>query len=268
MNKTINKYKSFAQNGYCIFENLISKDLVDYTNSDIEKKLKEEFAGETQVKKNPSIYHYNDSPRVIEAWKWSKYVREISLNNEIMEFLRVFYGKEPIPFSTINFIKASEQPLHSDYLHFGSIPDGYLVGVWVALEDINPNAGPLLVAAGSHADPIFSLDKLNLKIPTSLQELKANNTVYENYIQDRISLMNYEIVAPPLNKGSVLIWQANVYHGSKKIVDQNLTRKSQVTHYQFEGTKFYNPNYSLPILNKYAYRDLTKFDIRNPNNYS
>ena len=263
-----NIYKNFAENGYCIIENVIEESLINNINIDIEKKLNEEAAGGTQVKKNPSIYHYNDSPRVIEAWRWSKNVRDVSLNHNITNFLKAFYDREPIPFSTINFTKASEQPMHSDYLHFGSIPDGYLVGVWVALEDINPNAGPLIVAAGSHADPIFTIDKLNLKIPNSLQELKENNTVYESYIKDRINLMGYEIVEPALKKGSALIWQANVYHGSKKIVDQSLTRKSQVTHYQFENTKFYNPNYSLPVMGKYALRDLTKFDIRNPSNYA
>lgn len=267
MNKIDNLYRSFAENGYCILENLVEEDVVNCVNKDIEEKLIEEERGDTQVKKNPSLYHYNSSPRVIEAWRWSQNVRNISLNQNVIRFLKNFYDREPIPFSTINFTKASEQPLHSDYLHFGSIPDGYLVGVWVALEDIDPNAGPLIVAAGSHADPIFTIDKLNLKIPNSLQQLKENNTAYESYIKDRVKLMGYELVAPILRKGSALIWQANLYHGSKKIVDHKLTRKSQVTHYQFEDTKFYNPNYSLPNIGKYAYRDLTKFDIRNPINY-
>ena len=265
MNKE--SYKSFAANGYCIFDNLIDPKLIDEVNNDIDSRLLQERSGALQIKKNPSIYHYNDNPRIIEAWKWSENVREISLNKDIMNFLRNFYEKNPIPFSTINFLKASEQPLHSDYLHFGSIPDGYLVGVWVALEDVHHDAGPLLIAKGSNADPYFSLEKLNLSIPTSLEELKTNNTKYEEYLQKRIQFMNYEVIEATIKKGSVLLWQANVFHGSKKIKNQNLTRKSQVTHYQFEGTKHYNPNYSLPTQNKYAYRDLSKFDIRNKNNY-
>mgnify|MGYP001185414754 CR=1 FL=1 len=260
---------SFVKNGYVCLRKIFSNELVDNVVEDIKKKLVEEAAAleGIKVKKNPNIYHYNDSPRVIEAWQWSKNVRAISLNTVVMDFIRDFYEREPIPFSTINFIKATEQPLHSDSLHFGSIPDGYLVGAWVALEDIHKDAGPLIVAEGSHIDPIFTLDKIGLQIPRSLAELKSNNTRYEEYLEARIKKIGYNVVAPNMKKGDVLLWQANLFHGSNKIVDQNLTRLSQVTHYQFEGTTHYNPNYSFPGKEKFAFRDLSKFDIRDPSNY-
>ena len=54
--------------------------------------------------------------------------------------LAFFYNK---------FYWGSEQPFHSDYIHFGSMPHKYLVGAWVALEDTHKNNGPLTVVPGS-----------------------------------------------------------------------------------------------------------------------
>ena len=59
------------------------------------------------------------------------------------------YESKPIAVSTINF-KRTEQPLHSDYMHFASKPDLYLAGCWIALEDINEKNGPLIVVPQSH----------------------------------------------------------------------------------------------------------------------
>ena len=76
-----------------------------------------------------------------------------------------------------NFIYSTEQPLHSDYIHFGSVPELFLTGVWIALEDIHPDSGPLTITPKSHNLEIVDLDTLGLDVPKSNKQLKENYTI-------------------------------------------------------------------------------------------
>ena len=211
-----------------------------------------------QKKLNPEIYHYNEFPRLIEAWKQSESVKSLALDKTVQLALEELYGQKPLPFSTINFTKGTEQPLHSDYFHFGSMPELMLAGVWVALQDIDPDSGPLAVAPGSHKGPIVLPEDLGIvKTPKSMADVKENYTVYEDYLTKYIEDNKFEVITPKLKKGQALIWAANMLHGAGSIANRDVTRYSQVTHYHFEGCEFfYNPNFS--TRKKYIKRDLTE----------
>ena len=62
-----------------------------------------------------------------------------------------FYGREPLPFQTLNFRVGTQQEPHSDAFHFNSDPPGFMCGVWVALEDIDEASGPLVYFPGSQS---------------------------------------------------------------------------------------------------------------------
>ena len=233
--------KKYDEDGYLI----IDLDLQDHFVSQIKNHILEKV-GAKDYKKNPDIYHYNESPRIVEAWKTSKEIKNLALNETVIDLLTYLYSREPLPFSTINFIKGTEQPFHSDYIHFGSIPELYLAGAWVALEDISPNSGPLSIIRKSHKlTPVFYSDLGIDKMPKNIKEIKEFYSIYEEYLKNQISDLNLEVVTPKLHQGECLIWAANMYHGAQKINDSMLTRWSQVTHYHFKGCEFfYNPNFS------------------------
>ncbi len=251
MNTLIDLKKFFDEQGYVIvdlnhpasfFKELVTD--VDRINNSNNKKL------------NPKIYHYNSHPRLIEGWKQSKNIKELALDKTIHETLKVLYGKEPIPFSTINFTRGTEQPLHSDYFHFGSMPELFLAGVWVALEDIHPDSGPLSVVPYTHKSPIIlPLDLDTEDLPKNITEVKENYSKYETYVKNYIRENNLKIKTPILKQGQALIWAANTFHGAGKIKNSEVTRYSQVTHYHFEDLDFcYNPNFS--TRDNYALRDI------------
>ena len=114
-------------------------------NNEIQTLLKSR-----NIKTNSSFFSYNNSPRIVDAGKDCSMVVDLALNEKVLSLLKLFYRKKPIPFSTINFLKGTEQPLHSDTIHFGSIPKGYLSACWVALEDTDEDNGALMVVEGSH----------------------------------------------------------------------------------------------------------------------
>ena len=243
----------FEDEGYVIVNLEIDEDTIDQAVSDMDRINSSE-----NKKLNPEIYHYNKHPRLIEGWKQSAAIKEIALNKGLKQLLSELYNREhPLPFSTINFTYGTEQPLHSDYFHFGSMPELMLAGVWVALEDIDPDAGPLSIVPGSHKSPIILPEDLGIReLPKTTKTIKQNYTKYEEWVVAYLEEENLTPTAPVLKKGQALIWAANMLHGAGRIKDDSKTRYSQVIHYHFTGCDFfYNPNFS--TREKYVHRDVS-----------
>ena len=243
--------KKFQEDGYIIIDLNNGETDFDQIIFDMDK-----INSGTDKKLNPKIYHYNEHPRLIEGWKKSTHIKSLALHSSVMAVLKALYQSNAIAFSTINFTRGTEQPLHSDYFHFGSMPELMLAGVWVALEDIDPDAGPLSVVPGSHKSPIILPEDLGFKEPPkSTAQVKQNYTAYEQWVRDHIKQTGLEPYTPKLGKGQALIWAANMLHGAFEIKNKKLTRYSQVTHYHFENCDFfYNPNFS--SRNNYVHRDI------------
>ena len=252
------KAKFFIDNGYLIIKNVINDKFANSLVKDFYKII-----NSNEFKKNPKYFHYNSSPRIVEGWKQSKYIKNLCFQNEVISFLNFVYLKKPVPISTINFLKGTEQPLHSDYIHFGSIPELYLAGAWYALEDVDETNGPLTICPKSHKLGIIDFTDLNLKIPSSTDQLKTNYTIYEQYLEEVIKEKKLKKKKIHLKKGDVLIWAANLLHGGSKIKKKNKTRLSQVIHYHFKNlNKIYNPCFSSRSNGIFAERDIKSITIK------
>src|SRR5262249_33393971 len=81
--------------------------------------------------------------RIQDAWTFDRNVQQIAVNARVVELLSRLYGKPAFPFQTLNFPVGTEQHFHTDSVHFSSIPERFMCGVWVAFEDVSPEAGPL-----------------------------------------------------------------------------------------------------------------------------
>jgi hypothetical protein len=251
--------QEFEELGFTVLHLSNVHDVISALNMEIEELIRN-----LDFRTNSKIYSYNDAPRIVEAWKNSANCLSLALNREVLAFLRLAYESEPRAFSTINFVRSTQQPLHSDYVHFGTLPHLRLAACWIALEDIHPDSGPLQVVPGSHKDEIFCYDDLGLPIPTSIGEVKVQYGLYEDWVRDRLKQTSTEAVVPKLAKGDALIWSANLLHGSPDCIDNQLSRMSQVTHYHFEDVrKFYNPSFSR--LRKGMFRDRSVAFIEDPN---
>ena len=243
---------SMHENGYATFNLNIKNELIDSVNKDISDALKKGV-----IKKNPKIYHYNKFPRIVEAWKFSKNVTKLALNIKLKQILTFLYDSRPLPFSTINFIGGTEQPMHSDYIHFGSLPHKYLAGAWIALEDIHENNGPLSIISGSHKFPLIDYQDLKMPKPTDMSNLEKNYRVYEKFIKNIIHVKKCKLKKLKIKKGEIIIWAANLLHGGTRMINKKLTRKSQVVHFHFDkGELFYNPGFSDPKKGVYVERKL------------
>lgn len=202
-------------------------------------------------------FTYTDSQRIFENWRKSQAIANLTIHPKILKTLSFLYDKEPFPFSTINFIKGSNQPLHSDIIHFHSVPALWMAGVWVALEDVDESNGTLRIVPGSHKWPLYEYHNLNLTHPDQLQNgEEINYRQYENFLIDLIKVKEAKDLNVNLKKGQALIWASNMLHGGcnvEGITDFNKTRLTQANHYFFKGCKeYYHPMFSSPLEGKYA----------------
>ena len=173
--------------------------------------------------------------RLQDGWHKVPGVFQLATHPQALAALRQLFGREPLPFQTLNFPIGTAQAVHSDTIHFNSIPSGFMAGVWVALEDIDENNGPLIYYPGSHKLRELSMQDLGL------EPGYANYRFYEEAMQDVIVSENLKPELGTMCKGSALIWHANLMHGGAPHKDPSRSRHSQVTHYFFEDCRYYTP---------------------------
>jgi phytanoyl-CoA dioxygenase PhyH len=178
---------------------------------------------------------YYSRYRIQDAWRISANVRALALSPAIHAVLATLYGRTPRPFQTLNFQKGTEQSVHSDTIHFNSMPSGFMCGVWVALEDVDVDNGPLVYFPGSHRFEEVTLEDV------AADADDRDYPRYERYIVDLIERERLEPAYGTLRKGQALIWSANLLHGGMPLRDQSRTRQSQVTHFFFDGCRYYTP---------------------------
>lgn len=120
---------------------------------------------------------YPERGRIQDAWAYSSQVRALAVAPRVLDILRVLYNREPIPFQTLNFPRGTQQATHSDCIHFSSVPERFMCGVWVALEDIDADNGPLHYYPGSHRLPIYDMHNLGL----FGSQIHGHRTLYARY---------------------------------------------------------------------------------------
>jgi Phytanoyl-CoA dioxygenase (PhyH) len=193
--------------------------------------------------------------RVQDAWSFDPDVRALAANARVLKILGDIFGRKAWPFQTLNFPVGTQQHYHSDSVHFSSIPERFMCGVWVALEDVSEGAGPLEYYPGSHKWPIVYNDRIGVRVTNS--NTRTSQEIYHDVWE---ALVEKTGASPQLffpRKGDALIWAANLLHGGSRQLDPNATRWSQVTHYFFEDCCYFTPMNSDVFIGKLEVRDLT-----------
>ncbi|WP_420030930.1 phytanoyl-CoA dioxygenase family protein [Sphingomonas flavescens] len=190
--------------------------------------------------------------RIQDAWVYNEDVREIAANRQVSNLLAKLYGRPAFPFQTLNFPVGTAQHLHSDSIHFSSIPERFMCGVWLAMEDVHPEAGPLTYLPGSHRWPILS----NIMLGRSGWDAPRDKA-QQPFEQAWAALVEQSGASQETflaRKGQALIWAANLLHGGSPRLDPKRTRWSQVTHYYFDDCIYYTPAFSDEAVGKYDTR--------------
>jgi ectoine hydroxylase-related dioxygenase (phytanoyl-CoA dioxygenase family) len=234
------------------------KDLIRRYHRDGYLIVNESIVDETHARMiQEHVWDKIQNGRYQDAWRVCEAVRDVAAHDKVLSVLRFLYGREPIPFQTLNFVCGTEQATHSDVIHFSSLPRGFMAAAWVALEDITLKQGPLHYFPGSHKLPEFDYYDMGIaeefvypnapwEGPNSWDNPRTMHKykLYEQLIKQIAAENGFERHQLTLKKGEFLIWSANLLHGGEAIIDSLSTRKSQVTHYHFENVVPWAPMFS------------------------
>ncbi|ACT92889.1 phytanoyl-CoA dioxygenase family protein [Dyadobacter fermentans] len=219
----------YQKNGFVVIPGLLPLSLVDQTRADAEEKaFNPDFPIKTQ----------RDDRRIQDFWMVSEASRQLACYPALLEILEIFYGREAIPFQTLNFRYGSQQRAHSDTIHFSSLPAKFMCGVWVALEDITEENGPVFYYPGSQKLPEYDFSHIR---PDAVTPSYKDYVQYEDFIEKIVEAHQFEKKKFLAKKGDLLIWSSNIIHGGSPVTREGATRWSQVTHYFFKDCYYYTP---------------------------
>ncbi len=154
--------------------------------------------------------------------------RAVFQNKGIQDLCSMIFDCEALPHYSINFMYGSLQELHQDTCVFHVHPRNYLIGAWLACEDVNPDSGPLVYYPGSHRTELF--EAFDNYPQTNLRTCSTEDiTNYYAHVEQQAA--RFERKQFLAKKGDVLLWHGMLIHGGSPIKQPELTRKSHVTHY-------------------------------------
>ncbi|WP_027813657.1 phytanoyl-CoA dioxygenase family protein [Burkholderia cenocepacia] len=238
--------------------------VIDFPDKDFDRKaelIKNSLRGKYDWEKWHSTgYENGNGMRIQDAWEFDENVRSIAINQVVIDLISRLYGRKAQPFQSLNFPVGTQQHFHSDAIHFSSIPERFMCGVWVALEDISEDAGPLEYYPGSHKWPIYTNEHIGLN--ASLLEGKPTQELYEPMWRSLVEAHGVKKQSFTAKKGQALIWAANLLHGGSKQKSSSKTRWSQVTHYYFENCAYYSPLRSDPFYGSIDFKNVTDMVTR------
>jgi ectoine hydroxylase-related dioxygenase (phytanoyl-CoA dioxygenase family) len=236
-NENKNSLQDFHKNGFAILKNHLPTDLVEKINDEVQ-----EIIDSRKIK-----FKWNH--KIMFAIHHSKLIREVGNDKYLKELLNYCINGNAKLFQSINFTQGSEQATHSDSIHMTTFPQGGLLGVWIALEDIDLDNGPLHYYPESHLLPYYMNKDYGNEGNNWLIGDKPY-TAYEKMIEQKVSEKGIQKQIYTAKKGDLLIWHANLLHGGEPHTNKDKSRKSMVFHYFRENSICYHEINQRPAIIK------------------
>ena len=231
--------KELRNDGYTVLEGVVPSRLIDAALSDVERIWKEMPdvlvvsaaipvpTLVSEVQQTPgfraSSFRYLDFHNVSEA------TAEIMCLPAIVEQVAAYLGGPVVSMQTLLFENGTEQRAHQDFPYLHPPRPAFLAGVWVALEDVHDDAGPLFYYRESHRRvPHFPFPQGSL---FALGGDGPHVRQYEEFLAAQCQEAGLSRLEFKPRKGDALIWHAGLVHGGSPRRNPALTRKSLVSHY-------------------------------------
>jgi hypothetical protein len=246
----------WTTDGYCVAAGIIPADLIDSMLLDLDNTWTAEqpFAGLDfcdlrfapgdpvaktshrdllQASAAERLYARSHSNwRTSSFHNYSDGAREIFRHQELKRLCSLILDRPAFPQGSINFEYGSAQEAHQDTAVFHVFPPNFIVGAWIACEDISPGCGPLMFYPKSHRQPLFN--KFDNYPQTNLRTAGAEvSREYHEHVERLTG--QYERQLFLAKKGDVFLWHGMTLHGGSEIENPQLTRKSFVIHYMPRG---------------------------------
>lgn len=152
-------------------------------------------------------------------------VRHLALSSELTAILSELLGGAPMVCNSLNFLWGSQQPDHFDSWYMPPPVQNKMAVSSICLEDVRPDAGPLVYYAGSHKIEPYRFSH------GGIHAVDAEMPACRAYLEEQLKNGNYERKEFVGKAGDVFLWHGQLLHGGTGIKDLSRTRKTLVTHY-------------------------------------
>jgi len=225
----------FDDKGFLVLRNFLTSETADQINNEIDKLI------------DSGTIKFRYGGKLMFVIHHSEIIKNIGNDPKLVEFLSFLIDGQAKLFQSINFINGSQQKTHSDSIHMTTYPLGGLLGVWIALEDVDKNNGALHYIPGSHKLPYFLNSDYDNE-GTAFKIGKKSYVAYEDFLAEKVKELGLKKEIFRAKKGDLLIWHANILHGGEPHLDKSRTRKSLVYHYFDENSVCYHEVTQRPAL--------------------
>jgi phytanoyl-CoA hydroxylase len=246
----VDRLRHWLTDGYCVVKGLVADSAIDAMERDLDDlwvdggqtRPVELLGVRVEPDSVPVNLHHKDLQALDEGTRRAMQARSnwrihgfhlaspaaavVFAHAGLKALASLILGREVVPSYSINFTHGSEQELHTDTAVFHVVPPNYLVGAWLACEDIKPGSGALVVYPGSHRGPMYpAFDNY----PQTNLRTWSDQADYARFMHEQSERY------PPLTflakKGDVLLWHGMLIHGGSRVEDSSLSRRSFVCHY-------------------------------------
>lgn len=174
-----------------------------------------------------SLQHIQNLPKKEFPELTSSFFNLICENKKLADLIRFFIQGKPRLVQSMFFEGNTKTAAHYDSFYLDDEIIGRMAACWIALEDIDWNAGRFFICPKSHLETRFQNSQHNV------QEHNFIESIYK-----LIKNKNYEVRAPFLQKGEILIWNSLTIHGALQDFNPENSRKSITVHFTRTNTKF------------------------------
>jgi hypothetical protein len=186
-------------------------------------------------------------------------MRALALYPPLMAMQKHLLGDDMLLHLALTGWISTERDWHQDdYLNPAFVMTRY-TAIWMALDDISPDAGPFEYVPGSHRWPLISGDKVKKLLNPDEQVLHNWESRAERFmtpaIEAEIAARGVKPVQFIANKGDVLIWHARLMHRGTAPRRPALERRSLIVHYSSINHRPDMPNRATENGQQYALFD-------------
>lgn len=230
----------FIRDGYCIVPSPFPGEVLEEAAAALDRIYAGEenearFSGPGQ-KDHWTERTLTHPAKALDTHMISPELRKLVLHDAVSDFLAAAFDMPALASQTLAFWRGSQQALHQDLAFVTYSQPLQFIGVWIALEDVQPESGELEYAVGSHTLPFYRFgESLSVHEARRLgavrpDDVRAEKKRYEAWLRDAVEQAGLEMKTFRAKKGDVLFWHSALAHGGRKI-SQDRTRKSIVTHF-------------------------------------
>jgi ectoine hydroxylase-related dioxygenase (phytanoyl-CoA dioxygenase family) len=231
--------RQWTDNGYALLKQAIPHAVIDQLNADVAAFRR--TCGETKddhgFGQRIGLFHSQNATSL-----------QVALSPEVRDFLRFAFADEPLLYGSLTFETGTEQAAHQDSIFFFTDPEYAMAGVWLALEDVHPDSGPLFYYPGTHKWGVARAEQVWAARPDLHDRVKAVSwrrgdadarialanelgAAWHVLLHARIAKEGLQPVPVLIKKGDALVWHAHLVHGGLPRNNRALSRRSMVTHH-------------------------------------